>query len=200
MSTDNLDAPTTSALDALGERIRALRADRGMTLQELSLASQVSVAMLSHIELSRSAPSIKVLDRIRSALNVSFSSFFDDVADSAPSANTPVVTRSGQRPLLKFDATGLVKELLSPSRGTHMEMMMLILEPDGYSGADPWRRVGEKCGIVLEGSFELKLGGQNYSMSENDAFQFDGAIPHSFRNTSNGKSKIMWIILSEEHG
>ncbi|KKN32430.1 hypothetical protein LCGC14_0813880 [marine sediment metagenome] len=200
MNMDNLDKPITSALDELGDRIRALRTERGMTLQELSQASQVSVAMLSHIELSRSAPSIKVLDRIRSALNVSFSSFFDDVEDSPKSASTPVVTRSDQRPILRFDATGLVKELLSPSRGARMEMMMLILEPGGYSGVEPWRRIGEKCGIVLEGSFELQLGSQIYSMSENDAFQFDGAIPHSFRNTRDGQSKIMWIILSEEHG
>ena len=200
MDTENTGTPSSSILDGLGNRIRTLRAERNMTLQDLSQASQVSIAMLSHIERSRSTPSIKVLDRIRSALNVSFSSFFEESPQHTQATNTPVVTRSNQRPLLKFEATGLVKELLSPSRGTHMEMMMLILQPGGYSGEDPWRRVGEKCGLVIEGSFELKIGSQIYNMAKNDEFQFDSATPHSFRNTFDGTSKIMWIILSEEFG
>tara|TARA_R110000737_G_scaffold258861_1_gene267467 strand:- start:267 stop:869 length:603 start_codon:yes stop_codon:yes gene_type:complete len=200
MDTDNLDNPASSVLDGLGDRIRAMRSERSMTLQDLSQASQVSVAMLSHIERSRSTPSIKVLDRIRSALNVSFSSFFEENSDLPPASNTAVVTRSTERPLMRFDATGLIKELLSPARGTHMEMMKLILQPGGYSGEEPWRRVGEKCGIVLQGSFELTVGSQTYNLSEDDAFQFDSAIPHSFRNIFDGTSKIMWIILSEEFG
>lgn len=200
MDTGNLDASEGSVLDGLGERIRAMRSQRNMTLQDLSKASQVSVAMLSHIERSRSTPSIKVLDRIRAALNVSFSSFFEEADETSPTSNAAMVTRNNERPLLKFEATGLVKELLSPARGTHMEMMMLNLQPGGYSGEEPWKRVGEKCGIVLEGSFELTIGTQIYNLSEYDAFQFDSSIPHSFRNTFDGMSKIMWIILSEELG
>ncbi|MAU48581.1 MAG: transcriptional regulator [Yangia sp.] len=200
MDTGKLDPAEGSVLDGLGERIRAMRSQRNMTLQDLSKASRVSVAMLSHIERSRSTPSIKVLDRIRAALNVSFSAFFEETEEMSPASNAAVVTRNNERPLLKFEATGLVKELLSPARGTHMEMMMLNLQPGGYSGEEPWRRVGEKCGIVLEGSFELTIGTQIYNLSEKDAFQFDSSIPHSFRNTFDGMSKIMWIILSEELG
>lgn len=200
MDTGNPDPSAGSVLDGLGERIRAMRSQRNMTLQDLSKASQVSVAMLSHIERSRSTPSIKVLDRIRAALNVSFSAFFEEAEEMSPASNAAVVTRNNERPLLKFETTGLVKELLSPARGTHMEMMMLNLQPGGYSGEEPWRRVGEKCGIVLEGSFELTIGTQIYNLSEYDAFQFDSSIPHSFRNTFDGVSKIMWIILSEELG
>ena len=200
MDTGKLDPAEGSVLDGLGERIRAMRSQRNMTLQDLFKASRVSVAMLSHIERSRSTPSIKVLDRIRAALNVSFSAFFEETEEMSPASNAAVVTRNNERPLLKFEATGLVKELLSPARGTHMEMMMLNLQPGGYSGEEPWRRVGEKCGIVLEGSFELTIGTQIYNLSEKDAFQFDSSIPHSFRNTFDGMSKIMWIILSEELG
>jgi transcriptional regulator with XRE-family HTH domain len=200
MDTDNLEISASSVLDGLGDRIRGMRLERSMTLQELSQASQVSVAMLSHIERSRSTPSIKVLDRIRTALNVSFSSFFEELADTSPVSKAAVVTRSNERPLLRFDATGLVKELLSPARGTHMEMMMLNLQPGGYSGEEPWRREGEKCGLVLEGSFELKIGNQIYILNENDAFQFDSAIPHSFRNMFDGVSKVLWIILSKDFG
>ncbi|MGR3701337.1 MAG: cupin domain-containing protein [Paracoccaceae bacterium] len=200
MNIENLDSEPDSVLVGLGDRIRALRAQRNMTLQDLSSASQVSVAMLSHVERSRSTPSIKVLDRIRLALDVPFGAFFDDLSESKAEPDVSVVSRRGERPLLRFDATGLVKELLSPVRGTQLEMMLLRLEPGGHSGEEPWRRIGEKCGMVLKGSFELTIGAANYHVNEGDAFQFDSSVPHSFRNTHGGESEILWIIFSKELG
>lgn len=199
-SMDNLDATSDSILVGLGDRIRALRSQRKMTLQELSNASQVSVAMLSHIERSRSTPSIKVLDRIRLALDVPFSAFFDEDTEAKAEPNTSPVMRREDRPVLRFDATGLVKELLSPVRGTQLEMMLLRLQPGGNSGEEPLRRIGEKCGMVIQGGLELTVGGAIYTLSEGDTFQFDSSIPHSVRNTHDGESQIMWIILSKEFG
>lgn len=198
MNFDNMNRSEDSALSRLGDRIRALRTQRGLTLQDLSRASQVSIAMLSHIERSRSTPSIKVLDRIRLALNVPFSAFFAEDSSPADQIEANVVTRQAQRPVLRFGATGLTKELLSPTRGTQMEMMLLHLQPGGNSGDEPWGRMGEKCGMVLQGGFELTIGVNNYHLTKGDAFQFDSSIPHSFRNIDDGESRIMWIILSKD--
>lgn len=200
MSTEFIDETADASLSGLGERIRALRAQRQMTLQELSNMSQVSVAMLSHIERGRSTPSIKVLDRIRLALKVPFSVFFGEASAPSPDQDRQVVAREGERPLLSFASTGLVKELLSPRRGTRMEMMLLHLDANGHSGDEPWRRVGEKCGMVLEGSLEITIGTTRYIARQGDAFQFDSSIPHSFRNLHDGKTRVMWIIYSTEMG
>lgn len=200
MNVEQLDLPSDSILDGLGERIRALRTQRNMTLQELSDQCQVSVAMLSHIELNRSTPSIKVLDRIRHGLGVPFGSLFEENSHHNKEAEAEVVMRRNERPLLRFDSTGLVKELLSPIRGTQLEMMLLRLQTNGYSGDEPWRRVGEKCGMVLNGSFELIIGSSPYNLNEGDAFQFDSSVPHMFKNTFDGETVIMWIIVSREFG
>lgn len=200
MDDEQLDPPSDSVLHGLGERIRALRTQRNMTLQELSAQCQVSVAMLSHIERNRSTPSIRVLDRIRLGLGVPFGAFFEEKQNVNIETEAHIVMRHDQRPLLRFDATGLVKELLSPRRGTQLEMMLLCLQPRGHSGDEPWRRVGEKCGLVLTGSFELTIGASVYNLAEGDAFQFDSSAPHSFRNTYDGESRIMWIIFSREFG
>ena len=200
MGTEEIDENSGSSLSGLGERIRTLRAQRQMTLQDLSNISQVSVAMLSHIERGRSTPSIKVLDRIRLALKVPFSVFFGEATAPTPEEDRHVVARQGERPVLTFETTGLAKELLSPRRGTRMEMMLLHLDANGHSGDEPWRRVGEKCGMVLEGSLEITIGTTRYVARQGDAFQFDSSIPHSFRNLHDGKTRVMWIIYSTEMG
>lgn len=169
-----------------------------MTLQELSESSQVSVAMLSHIERARSSPSMKVLDKIRRALGISFGDFFNDGERQVIEDERNVISRKGERPILNFPSTGLVKELLSPKRRAHLEMMLLHLDVGGSSGDEPWRRSGEKCGIVLDGQFELTLGDGSYTLAKGDSFQFDSSIPHSFRNLADTPTEIAWIIYSTE--
>lgn len=200
MSAEFAATSELSPLDGLGDRIRLLRSQRNMTLQELSKRSLVSVAMLSHIERGRSAPSIKVLDRIRLALDVPFSIFFEDSAAPASEDERNVISRKADRPFLTFAATGLRKELASPVRGTQLEMMILHLDQDGHSGDEPWRRDGEKCGMVMSGRFELTIGAQRFTVEEGDAFQFDSSMPHSFRNLAPEPTKVLWIVFSRALG
>lgn len=192
---EDLNAET---LQGLGERLRKLRTERKMTLAVLSVRSQMSVGMLSHIERGKSSPSLKTLDRLRIALGVPLASFFD--TGEGPNQERSVVTRAHQRSTLLFSDSGLTKELLSPAGHRELEMLMLSIEPGGSSGPDPWRRVGEKCGMVLQGRFELHVAEQRYILDEGDAFQFDSAQPHRFTNLASGTTRVMWIIKSEEAG
>lgn len=59
-----------------GEKIRALREERGCTLQELSRRAGLSFSYLSEIERGAKKPSLKTLEKIAKALNVTSSQFF----------------------------------------------------------------------------------------------------------------------------
>src|SRR5436190_16830001 len=96
-------------LSALGSRIRELRSERNLTLSQLSLKSQISIGMLSHIERGKTSPSLKTLERLRLALDTTLASFFGS-GDTRASENG-VVVRVAQRPRLPFDRLGLTKEL-----------------------------------------------------------------------------------------
>jgi transcriptional regulator with XRE-family HTH domain len=187
-----------ATLTGLGNRIRRLRTERNLTLATLSAQTQVSIGMLSNIERGKTSASLKTLDRLRIALGVPLGSFFD--ADAEANHEKGVITRTGHRSLLLFSDSGLTKELLSPAGRPELEMLMLSIEPNGGSGPDPWRRVGEKGGMVLEGRFELQIGDQRYVLEEGDAFQFDSSQPHSFRNLAPKASRVIWIIKSNEVG
>jgi len=197
LSINTVKRSNEVAIELLGERVRRLRTDRALTLQELANRSDVSVAMLSHIERGRSTPSIKVLNRVGQALDVPFSSFFGE-AEQTSESESKTISRSTGRPLLRFDAMNLSKELLSPVRGTQIEMMLLHIGEDGHSGEEPWRRKGEKCGMVIEGTFELSVGASTYQLVKGDAFHFDSSYPHSFRNLHGSETTIMWVIFSKE--
>lgn len=195
----NLGERDFDALDMLGARVRELRLKKKMTLAELSERSQVSIGMLSNIERGQTSPSLRTLERLRLALEVPLASFFECKApDNERDAD--VVVRQANRAKLPFAARGLVKELLSPPGHSDLEVLMLVLDPGGGSGPEPWTRQGEKAGLVLAGRFQLDVGERTYVLEEGDSFQFDSRQPHSFRNLASCEARVLWIIKSDEVG
>ncbi|MBM7854045.1 transcriptional regulator with XRE-family HTH domain [Desulfohalotomaculum tongense] len=53
-----------------GERIRALREERGYTLQDLAKRAKLSLSYLSEIERGSKRPSLKTIEKLAAALNV----------------------------------------------------------------------------------------------------------------------------------
>ena len=64
----------------MGEALRELRAECGMTLREISLASMVSLGYLSEIERGQKEASSEVLASIANALNVDLSELLQRVS------------------------------------------------------------------------------------------------------------------------
>ena len=71
-------------LVALGERVRALRASRGMTRKAVSLAADVSERHLANLEYGVGNASILVLLQVADALQVSLTELTGDVTTSSP--------------------------------------------------------------------------------------------------------------------
>lgn len=66
--------------EVMGETLRALRTDAGMTLREVSTASKVSLGYLSEIERGHKEVSSEVLSSIAAALEVSLGTLLGLVA------------------------------------------------------------------------------------------------------------------------
>ena len=174
----------------VGGAIRALRHGRGMTLQALSLASGVSVGMLSQIERDRANPSLRILSQLRTALGAPISALFEE--PSALPQDPAFVRRSGKRPWL--DLGYLSKELLSPGGPQNLQFMILHIPPLGTSGDHPLSYPAEKGGLVLKGEFLLRVGGAEARLREGDSFLFDSLDPHSFRNPLDQPARVLWIM------
>ncbi|HEY6132690.1 MAG TPA: helix-turn-helix transcriptional regulator [Rubrivivax sp.] len=78
------DGPKNPFLVALGERVRALRARRGMTRKAVALAAEVSERHLANLEYGIGNVSILVLLQVAGALQCSLAELLGDVTTSSP--------------------------------------------------------------------------------------------------------------------
>src|SRR5947208_16523987 len=105
-------APAGAAGDltaVVGDNLRKLRAQRGLSLEKLAQQSGVSRAMLGQIELGQSAPTINVLWKIASGLGVTFSALI-----TAQQRSGPLVLRAQQARLLTSSGRQFTSRALFP--------------------------------------------------------------------------------------
>ena len=176
-----------------GERMKAFRVRKGLSLRELSARTGLSVGILSQTERNVTSPSLKTLTKLRIGLGVPLSAFFEDEEAPSDGSAHSIVRRKAARPNLNL-GEGVHKQLLSPATASNLQVMMLVVAPHGGTGDTVLGVPGEKAAVVLSGSLEITVGSDVIALDEGDAVQFDAETPHAFRNTGTEDAQVLWIV------
>lgn len=158
-------------LEVVGQRLRAARDDRGLTLAQLASLTGLTKAHLSRLESGERQASIGALVGLSSALGTKVSVLLGEDAEESP---LTVYSPSAPTHL----ANGL--EIASCSGfddSQILEAMRVTIRADRAPSA-PVQHVGEEWLYVQRGSIDLEYDGTIYELAENDAVHFDAARPH----------------------
>ncbi|KRE00917.1 hypothetical protein ASE61_18265 [Bosea sp. Root670] len=188
-------APSDDDAAQIGQRLRALRTDRKLTILELATKAGLSAGIISQIERGNSNPSISTLQKLRSALGVNLWAFLEREPET--NDEPTFVRRRENRPRFVVGPGLLTKELLSPKDNNQLRFMILTLPP-GATSDDVLTGPGDKAGYVLSGRVELAVGNAVAEIREGDSFQFESSIPHHLVNRSSEEAKLVWIIRIRE--
>jgi transcriptional regulator with XRE-family HTH domain len=165
---------------AIGARVRACRADRGWTLDELAERSGVSRRMLVNVEQGRTNPSIATLLRISDVLGVGLPSLVDVAQPPALR-----VTRSGQAPVLWRGPSGGQAMLVAGSEPPDVvELWEWTLAPGECHASEAHTAGTRELLLVIEGQVELRVGQEVEVLATGDAVAFRGDRPHGYTNSA----------------
>lgn len=187
------DATLAAENEAIKHQLKRLRANRGLSLQQLATISGVSIGLLSQIERGRSSPSLRTLTKIRIALEVPMTDLFAP-PETVDKTEGRFVVRQENRNHLDIGPNKLIKELLSPPGYKFIQSMILMIPPGGGSGSEPYQSQGEKAGLVLNGFFRLFVSDDVFDLRKGDSFQFDSSKPHRFENKHSETAEVLWIV------
>lgn len=163
----------------LGEHVRRLRLERGLTLEEVSATSGCSVGSLSQLERGKGNPAFFTLAKIAHALDVPVARLLH-----IEKAMQPVVRRGEGRRLNPHptDHPDAIYELLTPDLDRALEVVRYELPPGLSTEPTPFVHGGEESGIILRGVQEVNVNGVLYTLHAGDAISFQSTLPHWFRN------------------
>jgi len=176
----------------LGQQLRVLRRGRALSLVELANRTGLSIGNISQIERGVSSPSVRSLKKLSEALQISVGDLFQET-DLPPAAEINYIVRKKTRPLLKLGATGVQKELLTPTTPGSLQMLMVTIAPGGSSGPDHYTHRGEESGLVLAGALELWIEDECFILKEGDTFRFKSTQPHRFANAGANTASVLWV-------
>lgn len=181
----------TSDAEVLGSRLKYLRRMRSLTMNQLARRVGCSESMISKIETGRVAPSLSMLRRLTSALDVNMAMLF------AERGSDGVVSREGERPQVTTDplrrGDGVTLERLVPHQQNSLLQANIHILAAGASTDGLITHAGEEMGYLLQGALELNVGGKTYVLKAGDSFHFRSELPHGYRNLGTEEARVVWV-------
>ncbi len=162
----------------LGNTIRELRQQHGLTIAEVADRADISRGMLSKIENAQTATSLETLSRLSQALGVSLARLFRhyDVPDGGAQL---VKDGEGMEVVRKGTKRGHTYHLLSYDQGPTKQFEPFLITIDKESEVFPtFEHPGTEFIYMLEGKIEYRHGQNTYVLSPGDSLTFRGEIPH----------------------
>jgi transcriptional regulator with XRE-family HTH domain len=176
-----------------GEKIRAVRERRALTLKEVAERAGVSESLVSQIERNRVSPAIDTLLALADALDIDLEFLF---ADYKKERSVRVVKAAGRevfaRPGVRYEKLARLDGEGETRHG--IEAYLITLEPGAQTGGKDYGHPGFELGIVAEGKASLTVGGRAYELAVGDSASFAADAPHVLANAGPGQLKTYWII------
>ncbi len=163
----------------IGLRIRALRALRNLTLEQLAEKVELTKSQVSRIENGRVSSPVSTLTRLAAALEVNVSAFFQ--ADPA-APRAVLVRRDERRPIVQRGSKiGHSYESLAhglPFDKDFESYLMRIEEKEINPAMNEFQHPGHELLFMLQGAMDYRHDDVVYHLEPGDSLFFDGTITH----------------------
>lgn len=169
----------------IGHKIKQLRIQKGLTLEELASRSELTKGFLSQMERNLTSPSIATLNDIVEALGSSLSEFFREDKEEQ------IVFHKKD---FFVDERGnyTVHWIVPNTQKNEMEPIMVELPQGGESFVmDP--HSGEEFGYVAEGCVTLVCGEESHVIHKGETFYLSGKNRHYLKNEKKTTAKVIWV-------
>ena len=178
----------------LAQRIRSVRTDRQLTLEQLAERTGLTKSVLSKFENFRVTPSLGALGNIAAALGVTMSDLLDGV-DEKPKM---VVVRKDERLPLERDrpASRIRYNALAHKRRDKVMEPFLLEVPSGIARSKRLAHEGEEFIMVLNGRIDYEYGDERLRLDEGDCMYADGSVEHTLNNPDDDTAEVLVVWVS----
>ena len=180
---------------SIGKQVRIARKDAGVTLQQLSKQSLLSASMLSKIENGQISASLKTIQSICHALNISITSLFKQHDKDVE----PTFIKSGEG--LTIERAGSDEDrhyqLLGHTVGGSLKVEPCLITVTSRDYEFPeFQHKGVEFIYMLKGQMDYYYGTKVYHFKKGDSIYFDSDKPHGPKKIISDECQFLTVICS----
>lgn len=191
--TGRITETSEEAVEEIGTRIKKLRKEKGLSLDELSKLTGFEVELLERIEKDEVQPQLGTVIKLSKALDSAFGRIVSGVGDKIYSItrknDRKVISRStshkGQRKVYTY------MSLAPEVKGRHMEALLVQLEEDPEEEISVHE--GEEFIFALDGVVKMKIGQDAFELEPGDSVYYLSTTPHHI-SAKSGKAAILAVL------
>jgi len=183
------DVPGVTA--AVARTLKALRADRGWSLDQLAARSGVSKGVLVTLEQGRSNPNLATLARIGDAFGVPVTLLVDVGGEPAVRISSP----DDSRVLWRGPSGGTGTILGATDPPWAVELWRWEVMPGETFGGEAHAPATREMIWVESGTVTLTVAGERYSVSAGQSARFPASRPHHYDNESDEPAHLIMVVL-----
>jgi len=176
----------------LSQRVRALRKERGWSLDSLSAACGVSRSMLSQIERGEANPTLAVTVRISQAFGIALG----ELVEAPISTSSIEVIRAEDRTFhYRSDAECRIRTLSPLHLEKDVEFYEVLLHSGGKLQSAPHFKGTREFLTVEKGKIQLESGDDSTLLGPGDSASYRVDVSHTILNTGRGEAVLFLVVI-----
>lgn len=184
-----------SPAPSVGPRLKAIRLERKLSLDDLAELSGVSKSMLSQVERGVANPTLATVWSLTTALGLELS----ELIGLQASVDHPGIEVMGASftPEIRTDDGLCTLRILSPTHSSgQIEWYDLTLQPGGALISRPHARGSLEHLTVREGVLHVTSGGDSTEVQCEATARYAADVPHTIRNLGDKVARALLVVAS----
>jgi transcriptional regulator with XRE-family HTH domain len=197
VGTNGQSTPAPAAVaEHFGMRVRALRKERGWTLEDLAAECDLSRSRLSEIERAESEPTLTVAHRISAALGVVLGEL---VTPPAP-ADRMLVFHAGDPEHVYREEPGFLVRAHSPIEDRDFMLFSVRLAPRRKRTYAPNSAGSREVVLVVSGEVRISAGEEAVDLQAGDATYYHADRRGVYENTGAREALLCVVTAFRREG
>ncbi|HBG44624.1 MAG TPA: XRE family transcriptional regulator [Firmicutes bacterium] len=185
------DAKGGSIMASLGERVKKIRSNSGISVRDLAAKVGVSASFIYQLEKDESAPSFSTLKRIAGELGTSVGVLTDDVLPE----NWLIVKKENLRHVITGeDGFNLNIMAFLGSRDKLMQPHLFSVDPGKTVELNVYDHEHDDLFVLIQGELEFWAQGHWYHIGAGEAAYFSLHNASKIRNPGTEEAAGVWVV------
>ncbi len=193
-------APRNDRRAKMGERLRQIRTERGLTLAEVAKRSGLAVSTVSKVERGKMAPTYDRFKQLADGLGVDMAALFVERGERLKPGGHSVARRGN---FMLHETENYTYEMLFPELWNKaMTPMFGTLRPYEKMHFDRFvEHAGEEFLLVLEGRVMVYLADMApVTLEKGESIYFDSRRGHLYASAGAGEARILVVCTELQVG